>query len=192
MAAAAGPGDDRPMSANPTPPAPTAAAPVRPARITLTRAGERELRAKRDALRRHIDVELPRRLRGAREFGEASGNDDYLQIIEEEAVSNARLQALEQILAVAEVVDGDGSGAGLAAIGSIVTIRLGEELVERRIVGDYEAIGADAVSASSPIGSAIIGRGAGETATVELPNGTVRDLEVVAVRVDAGDERLAA
>jgi transcription elongation factor GreA len=166
--------------------------PVRPARLTLTREGERELRAKRDALRRHIEVELPRRLRAAREFGEAVGNDDYLQILEEEAVSSARLQALEQVLATAVVVDGDDEGAG-AAIGSVVTIRIGGETVERRIVGDYEATGDGAVSASSPIGSAILGRGAGETVTVELPSGAVRDLEIVAVRAaPAADEQLAA
>jgi transcription elongation factor GreA len=178
-----------PIANIPDVPSPT---PVRPARLTLTREGERELRAKRDALRRHIEVELPRRLRAAREFGEAVGNDDYLQILEEEAVSSARLQALEQVLATAVVVDGDDERAGTAAIGSVVTIRIGGKTVERRIVGDYEAIGEDAVSASSPIGSAILGRGAGETVAVELPSGAVRDLEIVAVRATPGEEPLAA
>ncbi len=171
------------MSANTTltnAKSPTPAPPARPARITLTREGERELRARRDDLRRHIEVELPRRLRSAREFGDATGNDDYLQIIEEEAVSSARLQALEQVLATAEVIEEDGAAADFAAIGSVVTIRIGGETVERRIVGDYEATGGDAVSASSPIGSAILGRGAGATVAVELPNGAIRDLEIVA------------
>jgi transcription elongation factor GreA len=171
-------------------PIPTPAA--RPARITLTREGERELRARRDALRRHIDVELPRRLRSAREFGEATENDDYLQIIEEEAVSSARLQALEQILATAEVVEGEGAEVDVAAIGTVVTIRIGGETVERRIVGDYETIDGEGVSASSPIGTAILGRAAGETVTAELPNGAIRDLEIVAVRTTGGAERLAA
>lgn len=163
---------------NPTPPA-------RPARITLTREGERELRARRDALRRHIEIELPRRLRSAREFGDATGNDDYLQIIEEETVSSARLQALEQVLATAAIIEGDDAEVDVAAIGSVVTIRIGGKTVERRIVGDYEATGGDAVSASSPIGRAILGRGAGATVAVELPNGAIRDLEIVAVRTAA-------
>jgi transcription elongation GreA/GreB family factor len=59
-------------------------------------------------------------------------------------------------------------------------------------VGDYEAIDGEGVSASSPIGSAILGRAAGETVTVELPNGAIRDLEIVAVRAAGGAERLAA
>jgi transcription elongation factor GreA len=182
------------MSANPTIPAavPTPAPAVRPARLTLTREGERELRARRDALRHAIEVELPKRLRNARAFGDTTDNDEYLQILEEEAVSNARLQALEQALATAEVVVGEESGAGTAAIGSLVTIRIGGETAERRIVGDYEASGDGTVSASSPIGSAILGRRAGETVTVELPSGAVRDLEILAVRAVAADEPLAA
>lgn len=183
------------MSANATTPtdSPIPTPAVRPARITLTREGERELRARRDALRHAIDVELPRRLRSVRGFGDATDNDEYLQILEEEAVSSARLQALEQILATAEVVDGEEADAGIAAIGSLVTIRIGGRTAERCIVGDYEASGDDTVSASSPIGSAILGRRAGETVAVELPNGAVRDLEIVAVRTAAdGPERLVA
>jgi len=182
------------MTANQTDHAPSPTA--RPARITLTAAGARELRARRDALRRHIDVELPRRLRAAREFGEATENDDYLQIIEEEAVSNARLQALEHVLASAAIaVDAGaeaGGDSGVTAIGSLVTIRIGGATVERLLCGDYEAVGDDAVSASSPIGSAILGRRAGETVTVELPSGAVRDLEIVAVQAAGPAERLAA
>ncbi|KAA0268571.1 MAG: hypothetical protein EDQ89_11225 [Acidobacteria bacterium] len=183
------------MSANTPPddaenPIPTPA--TRPARITLTREGERELRARRDALRHHIEVELPLRLRGAREFGDATGNDDYLQIIEEEAVSRARLQALEQVLATAEVIEEGGAGADVAAIGSVVRIRIGGRTAERRIVGDYEATGGDAVSASSPIGSAILGRSAGATVVVELPNGATREVEILTVRTAGGPGRLAA
>ena len=157
---------------------PTATRPT----ILLTREGEQELRDKLEALRYQIDIDLPRRLRSAREFGEATENDDYLQIREEEAVSKARLAALTEVLAAAEVVDTARSRAGVATIGSTVVIRVGGKTVERRLVGDYEAVGADGFSASSPIGSAILGRSEGETVAVELPNGETRDLLIVAVR----------
>jgi transcription elongation factor GreA len=181
------------MATNPTEPIPNPTVSTeRAERITLTREGERELRAKRDALRRHVDVELPRQLRNAREFGEATENDAYLQILAEEAVSTARLQALEHILATATIADGDAGDAGVAMIGSLVTIRVGGETVERRLVGDYEAVGDDAVSASSPVGSAILGRSAGETVAVELPSGAVRDLEIVTVQAVDSEQPLAA
>ena len=48
--------------------------------------------------REEIDVQLPQRLREAREFGAPSENDDYLQI-REEAVTVARANSLSQILA---------------------------------------------------------------------------------------------
>jgi len=158
--------------------------------ILLTREGERELRAKLAALREVIDVELPRRLRSAREFGDATGNDDYLQILEEEAVASARMRALAEVLAAARIVEGGAGSANVVAVGSTVTIRTAGRMVSRRLVGAYEAAG-DAVSASSPIGRAVLGRSPGDRVLVELPNGAEQEIEIVAV-IASGAEPVAA
>lgn len=148
--------------------------------ILLTREGERELRAKLAALREVIDVELPRRLRSAREFGDATGNDDYLQILEE----------LAEVLAAARIVEGGAGSANVVAVGSTVTIRTAGRMVSRRLVGAYEAAG-DAVSASSPIGRAVLGRSPGDRVLVELPNGAEQEIEIVAV-IASGAEPVAS
>jgi len=169
------------------------ALPPAPTTILLTREGERELRAKLEALQEEIRVELPRRMRRIREFGEATENDDYLQLLEEEAVTSARVRSLTDVLAAARIVDADDADTDtdVVSLGTTVTIRAGGKKMQRRLVGAYEAIEGDSVSASSPIGQAILGRSAGDEVVVELPNGAEQTLEIVAVAI-SGVEPAAA
>jgi transcription elongation GreA/GreB family factor len=48
------------------------------------------------------------------------------------------------------------------------------------------------VSASSPIGQAILGRSAGDEVVVELPNGAEQTLEIVAVAISGAEPAAAA
>ena len=82
-----------PQTIQPSPAASTTNAP-----ILMTREGELALREELARLREEVEVQLPKRLRQAREFGEASGNDDYLQILEEN-VSDDDLALVEQAVA---------------------------------------------------------------------------------------------
>jgi len=186
MSGGRGSGDPTAMSPKRDPIEPAAQRSTAPATIILTREGEEELRAKLAALREVIDVELPRRLRSAREFGEATDNDDYLQIREEEAVASARMRALAEVLATARIVDDDRAVADVVTVGSTVTIRAGGRTVARRLVGAYEVDG-DAVSASSPIGQAILGHSPGDRVVVELPSGAEQEIEIVAVAEPGAD-----
>lgn len=154
--------------------------------IVISREGELALRAELADLLSERDDQLPRRLRRAREFGGATGNDDYLQILEEEEVSAARIRSIRAILASARVVDPSDDDHSVAGLGSVVTLRSAGEQVERRLLGAHEPIGSDGVSAASPIGRAIIGSKPGETVTAELPSGESIHLEIVSVR---GPER---
>lgn len=162
-------------------------APVQPALpIMVSPEGELALRDELADLLRERDDQLPRRLRRAREFGGATENDDYLQILEEEAVSTARIRSIRAILAAAKVVDPSEGDHRFAGLGSIVTLKIAGEQVERRLLGAHEPIGTDGVSASSPIGRAILGARPGEAVTAELPSGRTVELEVIALR---GPER---
>jgi transcription elongation factor GreA len=148
----------------------------------LTNEGERELRATLERLRHQLDVEFAARLRQARTFGEVTGNDDYLQTIEEEAVLRSRIARLEGLLDSATVVS-DSPRAGVVAIGTTVRV---EDLAsgavqEHRLMGDYEELHADDVSASSPVGRALTMRSPGDEVEVELPNGRSRSLRILAV-----------
>jgi transcription elongation factor GreA len=149
----------------------------------LTREGERELRATLERLRHQLDVEFAVRLRQARAFGEIAGNDDYLQTIEEEAVLRSRIARLDGLLGSARVISESPQTSGTVAIGTTVELEdvASGAVHERRVVGDFERLSPDAISASSPVGRALTTRSAGDQVEVELPNGQSRSLRILAV-----------
>jgi transcription elongation factor GreA len=154
---------------------------------TITREGERALWAELKRLRHELDVEFAARLREARAFGEASGNDDYLQIKEETEVLAARIARLEDVLSSATVVAGERDSATVA-IGVAVKVEdmSSGAVAEYVLIGDFEPPSPSAASASSPIGRALIGRAVGDDVEVELPDGRKRLLRIVSTRRMSG------
>lgn len=154
-----------------------------PPSAIITRDGERVLRAELERLRRELEGGMAERLREARAFGAPAGNDDYLQIQEEEIILAVRAARLGELLERAQVVDG-GSADGRAAVGTIVEVKdIGSgELIEHELVGGHEAPRANAASAASPIGQALIGGVAGSVVEVQRPKGGSQRLEIVRVR----------
>jgi transcription elongation factor GreA len=153
-------------------------------RAIITRGSQQALRATVERLRHQLDVEFAARLQEARGFGEIGGNDDYLQTIEEQAVLAARIARLQRLLDSATVVEQPQSSSGAAAVGTIVEVTdlASGAIHEHRLIGDYESREADAVSASSPVGQALIGQAPGAEVEVELPHGRARRLRVLRVR----------
>jgi transcription elongation factor GreA len=160
--------------------------PQTPPPAIITRDGARALQARVQRLRHQLDVEFADRLNEARGFGEIGGNDDYLQALEEQAVLTSRLSRLQRLLDSAAVVEQEPASNEAAAVGTAVEVEdLSSGVVrEHRLVGDYESRDTDAVSASSPIGRAVIGHRPGDQVEVELPRGRTQHLRVLSVRAD--------
>lgn len=154
-----------------------------PPRAIITRDGERALRAELALIRRELEVGMVERLREARAFGAPAGNDDYLQIQEEEIVLAARAARLDELLERARVVEGEPLD-GRAAVGTIVEVRDMEsgELKEHELIGGHGAPRANAASAASPIGAALFGQEAGAIVEVQPPKGKSHRLEILRVR----------
>ncbi len=161
---------------------------------------ERGLAALQDELAQLRDRkagEVAEQLREARSFGGAAGNDELWAIREDEAILDARIARLEEIIALARVPETGTPSPGVAAIGSVVELEdVGTGTTARyRIVAVHDpapAPGITAVSAASPIGRAIIGRSAGERVSVELPRGGARELRLVEVEAEPHAPGLAA
>ena len=152
-------------------------------RLPVTATAHRGLQQELAALRR-ARAQFAEQLRLVREFGDTANNDEHLAIREEEAVVQARLARLEDVLSRVRVV-GPAESSDTIAIGSRVTVldRGSGEPYDYVIDGAHGQTMPGAVSAVSPVGRALLGRRAGEVVTVELPRkGRVRELEVVAVR----------
>lgn len=154
-----------------------------PPRAVITREGEQALRAELERLHWELEGGMADRLREARAFGAPAGNDDYLQIQEEEIILAARAARLDELLGQALVVD-PGSLDGRAAVGTIVEVRNLDsgELREYELVGGHEEPRPNAASVASPIGQALIGREAAEIVDVHLPKRGSQRLEIVRIR----------
>jgi transcription elongation factor GreA len=157
--------------------------PLNAPRAIITPDGEQALRLELDRLRLELNVEYPERLRQAREFGDGGNNDDHLQIKEEEEVLRSRIARLEALIEAATVSDSSPSDDGVIGIGALVeveNVRNGRR-TKHRLFGSFALQEPGDVSASSPVGQALLGCSVGDLVEVELPAGRRRTLRIVAV-----------
>jgi transcription elongation factor GreA len=126
--------------------------------------------------------EIAQKIDEARAEGDLKENGGYHAAREEQAKQEARIRQLEEILRTAQVGDAP-SGSGEVEPGTVVTALVGgDEMVF--LLGSREVAGGtdlDVFSEKSPLGAAILGRRAGDTASYEAPNGRTIAVEVVAV-----------
>jgi transcription elongation factor GreA len=114
----------------------------------------------------------------------ASGFSAELPEAKEWARLERQIEVLEHTLASAIVVHPDPRDGELE-VGELARLRDLDtgELVEYRIVGAGEINpGAGSISYASPIGSALLGRRAGEVIEVPVPSGVLR-LEVLEIEI---------
>jgi transcription elongation factor GreA len=100
-------------------------------------------------------------------------------------VVNDRIVLLEDALARAEVIPADGDGYPVAAVGTAVEIDNGGRRRTYQLVLGVAPGHGDAVSATSPVGAALLGQPVGATVDVHLPGGRTRSLELL--RIAAAD-----
>ena len=121
----------------------------------------------------------------ARELGDLSENGDYHAAKDQQGHMEGRIRTLEAILDNAEIVD--DAVEGVVSAGSVVTIRYvgdDDELAETYLVGHIEEeTEHDVISPSSPLGSALIGKRAGDEVEYDAPRGVRK---VVVRKAEAG------
>jgi transcription elongation factor GreA len=155
------------------------------ATIPLTKRGAELLK---EELHRLKTVERPAVINAiaeARAQGDLSENAEYDAAKDKQGFIEGRILEVEGKLAVAQVID----PASLNAGGKVVfgaTVDLEDEetgdAVTYQIVGEDEAdIKFGRISVGSPIARALIGKEAGDVATVNAPGG-LRNYEVIEVR----------
>ncbi len=139
----------------------------------LTQAGLNKLKAELDELKNKKRPAVIKRIKEARELGDLSENADYQDAREEQAFIEGRIKELESSIKDARVISGT-SKPGTISIGSKVDVELNGEHSAFEIVGPSEADpSAGTISNASPIGQALIGKKAGDIATVNAPDGVL-------------------
>ncbi len=111
----------------------------------------------------------------ARAHGDLSENAEYHAAKDQQSLNEGRIQELESLLALADIIDISKITGDTVKFGATVTI-LDEDTEEKRrytIVGDAEAdAGKGRISISSPIARAMIGKAKGDSFEVSAPGGS--------------------
>ena len=143
----------------------------------LTPEGAARLRDELENLTTVKRMELSKRLREAIQMGDLSENADYIMAKEDQAFLEGRIQELEDVLRSAVIVKNDAGAAAsqLVGVGATVIVQEpGEDPETFLIVGAKEADPrAHKISNESPIGRALIGKGAGTVIKADTPGGTL-------------------
>ncbi len=144
--------------------------------VMLTEEGLKEKQAKLEYLKTVRRAEISEQIKEARAFGDLSENAEYDEAKNEQARVETEIAQLEKLLRNAVIIDNstvDHSTVNVGTFVRILDVEMNEE-EEYLIVGSVEA-DADKrrLSNESPVGSALMGKKKGETATVSTPTGTI-------------------
>ena len=144
--------------------------------VLITVQGQKDLQKELDELK---NVKLPAvmdRVAKAREEGDLSENSAYQFGKQEQEFLEGRIDELEEVLKNATLVDNTNktSSKNNIDIGCQVTVNINGKKQVFTVVGDWEANPAEKkISASSPLGKALIGKKIGDHAEVDAPAGKV-------------------
>jgi transcription elongation factor GreA len=142
--------------------------------VHLSQTAHDRMSAELDQLTRVKRREVVARIKAAREHGDLKENAEYHAAREEQSFLEGRVQALEDRLRRAVVVQGEVA-TGKIVVGSTVTVEIGGDEVRYTIVGSSEADPAKGrLSMASPVGAALLGAVAGAEVDVRTPRGAVR------------------
>jgi transcription elongation factor GreA len=146
-------------------------------RVPMTREGYEKLRADLDRMQHHEMLEVTKRIAAAREMGDLSENAEYHAAREDQGMLQARIDALKDKLARAEIIDPSKVVADQVVFGARVRIKNLDsgELEVYELVGpgdeDYDK---NKILTASPRGQGLLGKKVGERVEIRVPRGTLR------------------
>jgi len=130
--------------------------------------------------------QITQRIAEARAMGDLKENAEYHAAREDQGMNEAEIRRIEERLANAQVADDVDKPDDMVFLGTVVKLRDTDDDSEDlyKLVGEASGnFDADEieVTASSPMGEALMKSRVGETVKVDLPRGTKR-FEVVAIQ----------
>ncbi len=152
--------------------------------ILLTAQGLKALEDELDYLKTTKRKEMAEKIALARSYGDLSENSEYDDAKNEQAQMEARIADIEVTLKHARILDESEITNEHVHIGSKVKVfnTLFEEEVVYNIVSASEAEPENnKISDESPVGHALLDKKVGEKVTVDLPNGTQLELDVLEI-----------
>jgi len=150
----------------------------------MTYEGIKKLEEELEYLKTVRRKEITEKIKVALGYGDLSENSEYDEAKNDQAFNEGRIIQLENMLKNAVVVDESEIPTDKVSVGSIVKVMDYEfdEEVEYAIVGSAEADPMNfKISNESPVGSALLGKKAGDVVEVTVPSG-VSKFEILEIR----------
>ncbi len=121
-------------------------------------------------------------LQHALSLGDFSENAEYHDAKHRLSKIDGRIFSLGERIKNAIIIPKGGEGDGIISLGSTVEVEVNGETKTYTILGPQEADPSRGhISHLSPLGSQLIGRKAGETVEITMPNGDVRAMAIISV-----------
>ncbi len=145
--------------------------------ILVTDEGLKKLEAELEELKSVKRKEIADKIKVALSFGDLSENSEYDEAKNEQAIVEARIATLEQMLKNVKILDAADLSTDTIHVGSKMKLKDIEfdEEIEYQIVGSTEADPFDGkISDESPVGQALLGHKVGDIIDVETPSGVIK------------------
>ena len=142
--------------------------------IPLTKEGFEKLRAELENLRTVRRKEISEKIKVALSFGDLSENSEYDEAKNEQALVEARIVEIENMLKNVKIIDQSNLNTNMVLIGNTVKVKnlSNNEIFEYKIVGTNESNPREGlISNDSPVGNGLLGHEIGETVAVDVPAG---------------------
>ena len=149
----------------------------------ITADGLETLKAELSVLEGEGRREIAERIKTAREWGDLKENSEYHDAKNDQAHLETRIARLREKIADAVIVEEkQTAGRGVVGFGSTVVVRDQEGGEQTwHIVSSHDAAPREGLlSAESPVAVALLGRAAGDQASVSLPRGS-RKLTILSI-----------
>lgn len=144
--------------------------------VLLTDEGLKNLEAELEELKAVKRKEIAEKIKVALSFGDLSENSEYDEAKNEQAIVEARIASIENMLNNVQIINEDELSTEIIHVGSKVKVRDIEfdDICEYKIVGSSEADPINGrISDESPVGKSLIGHKVGEKVEVETPVGSM-------------------
>jgi transcription elongation factor GreA len=126
-------------------------------------------------LERELNIELPKEIKRARELGDLRENAEYHAAKERQRFVETRISMLRTRVSQIQLMNLEKIPADRAGFGSRLTLREnGKELVYELVMPEDANPERGLISVASPIGRALVGKEAGDSAVAGTPAGQRR------------------
>lgn len=144
--------------------------------VLLTEDGLKALEDELEELKTVKRREIAEKIKVALSFGDLSENSEYDEAKNDQAMVEARIVTIENMLKNVKIIDEQDLNTDTINVGAKVRLYDVEfdETCEYKIVGSNEAnpdIGK--ISDESPVGAALLGHKVGDRVEIETPGGTI-------------------